>query len=439
MAIPPWTIELLRRGITDVARKASQPETLAKIKTQATEILQELPDTAARGIDAMMRSAEAGKSAVQRWSRKHTALAIPMLNASGVLLHQWGSGVAVSDSVTQVGGEFIRGDVIDSPQVEQRLSRRLAKLLPAGDEHSIALTSNFAAALTAFSSLVESTPLVIHRHHAVRMPGGLPLPEAFGTYLPVIQEVGAVGHVATADFDGLESFCAVIADGGQRPVELLDLGQREFLQAVVLPVATLAASSHDSIPSAESMLTQGADFVIMPGDGLAGGPPCGLIVGRQEGIEQIKGSPTWPALAAGSATMAMMTVALESAGSHTDPLPIGQLLQVSEENLRGRAERMAIRLGGSDSIVSCQVTAEDARLTAEGRWRFPSRQLRVRHANRSATDWAEMLREDLPAVIAVVDGEDLRVDFRWIAAADDNRLAEALGSGPAGGEGETGS
>ena len=48
MALPPWTIELLRRGITDVARKASEPETIEKVKNQATEILQDLPQTAAK-------------------------------------------------------------------------------------------------------------------------------------------------------------------------------------------------------------------------------------------------------------------------------------------------------------------------------------------------------------------------------------------------------
>ena len=45
----------------EVARKASDPETLEKLKAQATEILQDLPETAARGINAVMRSAEAGK------------------------------------------------------------------------------------------------------------------------------------------------------------------------------------------------------------------------------------------------------------------------------------------------------------------------------------------------------------------------------------------
>ncbi len=427
MALPPWSIELLRRGITDVARKASEPQTLAKIKSQATEILQDLPDTAARGIDAMLRSAEAGKKRVERWSRKHTALAVPMLNASGVLLNEVGSGAPLADIVTEVGREMMGGDVVHGQACDERLSRRIARLLPVGGDYAIAITSSFPAAMTAFSLLVQQTPLVIHRNHCLRLPDGRPLPDAFGMFVPVIQEVGAVGHVAASDFDELDDFCAILADGGIRPVELLDLDNRHFLQAVVLPVGTLASCGQDSIPSAESMLTQGADFVIFPGDGISGGPSCGILVGRREQIEVIKTSATWPALAASDATKAMMTVALETANDHDQQMPIRQLLDASEENLRGRAERMATRLSGSDSIVSCQVTADDARLTTDGRWRFPSRQVRLRHANRSAADWAASLRDEIPAVIAFADGDDLKIDLRWIAASDDGKLAEALG------------
>jgi hypothetical protein len=45
----------------------------------------------------------------------------------------------------------------------------------------------------------------------------------------------------------------------------------------------------------------------------------------------------------------------------------------------------------------------------------------------SSEDWASHLRDELPAVYAAVDGDDLRVDLRWIAAADDGKLAETLG------------
>ena len=87
---------------------------------------------------------------------------------------------------------------------------------------------------------------------------------------------------------------------------------------------------------------------------------------------------------------------------------------------------MSTRLGGSDAISGCQITAEDARLTPNGRWRFPSRQLRLRHASMSAQAWAQDLRDEMPAVFAVPDEDDLYVDLRWISAADDGKLAEKL-------------
>lgn len=429
MAIPPWTIELLRRGLSDVARKASEPKTLERIKTQATEILQDLPESAARGIDAVMRSAEAGKKSVERWSRKHTALAIPLLNASGVLMNEEGSGVPLADQALEVGRELMVGDTIQGPAMEERLAKRLQRLLPVGGDYAIAITSSFPSALTALSLLVQQRQLVVHRRHAVRLPGGLPLPDAFGMLVPVIQEVGSVGEINNSDFDGLDRFCVIMADGGQQEVELLDLAGRDALQAVVLPVATLAATSQHQIPSAEAMLTAGADFVIMPGDGVCGGPACGILIGRAAEIRQIKESSPWAGLAARDAIQAMMVVTLETAASKSDQIPVRALLSTSEENIRGRAERLATRLSGSDTITSCQVTADDARLTTDGRWRFPSRQVRLRHQTMSAQDWALDLLEELPAVHANADGDDLVVDLRWIAAADDGKLVETLGGG----------
>ncbi len=427
MAIPPWTIELLRRGLSDAARKASEPATLEKIKNQASEILQDLPQTAARGIDAVVRSAEAGKKSVERWSRKHTTLAIPILNASGVLVGDYGTGVPVAAPAAEVGAEFLLGDTIPSGLIRDRFERRLQRLLPAGGGQAIAVTSNFSAALTAFSLLVRRRQLVVHRSHAVRLPDGRPLPEAFGTLLPVIQEVGGTDGVRESDFDGLESFCTIMADDGRTPAEPIDFGSRDAYQAVVLPVATLASSAFADIPSAEAMLTAGADFVIMPGDGICGGPPSGILIGPETEVRQIQSSTAWDSLKANDALEAMTLVTLELAASHADAIPVRSLLNTGEENLRGRAERLATRLSGSDRITSCQVTAEEARLTAGGRWRLPSRQVRVRHESMPAEKWAQELIEDSPSVIATVDGEDLCLDLRWIAAADDARLGEAIG------------
>lgn len=432
MALPPWTIELLRRGITDVARKASEPETIEKIKNQATEILQDLPQTAAKSIDAMMRTAEVSKNAVERWSRKHTALAVPLLNGSGVLMNEHGAGVPLAPQVSEAGYELLMGDSVTGVAMDERLSRRLQRLLPAGGDYSIAVTSNFSSAFTGLALLVDERQLVVHRSQAVRLPNGRALPDAFGMFLPVIQEVGSRDNILPQDFDGLESFCVVMADVGEQPLELLELTGRDAMQAVILPVATLGQAESDAsgaaeIPSAESMLVAGADFVILSGQGVLGGPECGIIIGRQPQIESIKASRVWPSIAASDAAQAMLAMTLELAASDPDEIPALALLNTSEENLRGRAERLATRLSGSDSIRNVQITAEKARLTRDGRWCFASRQIRVTHESLTAQDWQAKLMDDIPAVAVECAGDAICVDLRWISASDDNRLAEALG------------
>lgn len=432
MALPPWTIELLRRGITDVARKASEPETIEKIKSQATEILQDLPQTAARSIDAMMRTAEVSKKTVERWTRKHTALAVPLLNGSGVLMNDNGSGVPLATQVSEAGFELLLGDCVTGASMDERLSRKLQRLLPAGGDYSIVVTSNFSSALTALALLVDERKLVVHRSQAVRLPDGRALPDAFGMFSPLIQEVGSRDNILPQDFEGLDSFCVVMADVGEQPLELLELTGRDAMQAVILPVATLGQAASDAsaaseIPSAESMLVAGADFVVLSGQGVLGGPECGIIIGRKPQIDSIKASAVWPSIVASDAAQAMLMMTLELAASEPDEIPAFALLSTSEENLRGRAERLATRLGGSDSIRSVQVTAEDAQLTRHGRWRFASRQICVTHESMTAEDWQRSLISDMPAVAVECSGDAICVDLRWISASDDNRLAEALG------------
>ena len=432
MALPPWTIELLRRGITDVARKASEPETIEKIKNQATEILQDLPQTAAKSIDAMLRTAEVSKKTVERWSRKHTALAVPLLNGSGVLMNDHGSGVPLAPQVCEAGYELMLGDSVTGTSMDERLSQRLQRLLPAGGDYSIAVTSNFSSALTALALLVDERQLVVHRSQAVRLPNGRALPDAFGMFLPVIQEVGSRDNILPQDFDGLESFCLVMADVGEQPLELLELSGRDAMQAVILPVATLGQAELDAsgaaeIPSAESMLVAGADFVILSGQGVLGGPECGIVIGRKPQIDSIKASRVWPSLAAGDAARAMLAMTLEVVASDPDEIPTLALLSTSEENLRGRAERLATRLSGSDNIRNIQITAEDAQLIDGGRWRFASRQICVTHESMSAEEWQSNLLKDMPAVAVGCAGDAICVDLRWVSASDDNRLAEALG------------
>lgn len=439
MALPPWTVELIRRSVADVARKASEPEALQRLRNQATGLIQDLPETAARGIDRVIRTAEAGKESVQRWSRKHTALAVPMLNASGVLYSDLGTGLAVPDRAIEVGQEFMRGDVVSTAAVEPRIHRRLERLLPDGGDWGIAIAASFPGALSALSLVGLDRSLVVHRHHAVRILGGVPLPDAFGTLWPVVHEVGGRDHVEPNDFIGLDRPCVILADDGEHDLELVDLSIDDAIQAVVLPVATVRTRRNALLPSAESMLRKGASLVALPGDGVAAGPPCGILMGRREELQAITTSVAWPALEAPAAIRAMMCVALEAAVPDDEALPVEARIATAIENLQDRAERFVSRLGGNANIASCQIASEEARVTATGRWRLASRQVRLTHATLSAHQWAGKLQEGLPVVVSSVLSLDsagmttsddaqpcLAIDFRWLDPADDGKVADAL-------------
>ena len=67
-----------------------------------------------------------------------------------------------------------------------------------------------------------------------------------------------------------------------------------------------------------------------------------------------------------------------------------------------------------------------AQLVAGARWKFPSRQIRIRHRTLSSENWASRLIKQDPSVIASVMEDDLVIDLRWIPASEDAQLAEAL-------------
>ena len=426
MAIPPWSVDLLRRGIDKVARTASDPEILEKVKSQAAEILQDLPDAASRGFNAVLRTAEAGKRSVERWVNQSTPIDVPVLNATGVLMQDIGAGVSVAAEVIEAGQPFIAGNAVSGHAVTEKLYEQLSSWVPDQSNYGIAVASSFPAALTAFSQLVLEMPLVVHRHNAVRLPGGIPLPDAFGTLLPVIQEIGSVDAIAESDFDSLEQCCSIVGDNGVSEPKLLSFAGPKIKQAIVLPVGSIH-NIVDSFPSAQQWINAGADAVLLPGGGLSGGPECGLILAKKSILNVVMNAAAWPSLQANHATLAMMSETLRLSRSASEQLPIVALIRTAEENLRARAERMAIRLTGSDEIATCQVCDQDARLTEEGRWTIASRQLKLTHKHLSVEAWAAKLAESAPLVAVGQQEDGVTVDLRWVPAADDHKLSQILG------------
>ncbi|MCC9602817.1 hypothetical protein LOC67_19880 [Stieleria sp. JC731] len=443
MRLPPWAVQAIRNGVADVARKASDPETIKKVRSQATELLRDLPDNASKSIDAIVKSAsetargafDQGRSTILRWSERQKEIASLGYNASGVLLNELGSGVPVGDRVLQLGCDLLQGDCLKlnaRSQIDEALTRQLDqsgnRILVANNFDSairslVALASrpsNIASQSTAGQqdSGQQGRRIVMHRAHAIRLPSGLPLPDLFEGY--AIEQCGGVGTVEPSDFRDAGHSIVVMADDGKEPLQCFELAADDTIQVAVLPIATVEAKYAD-VPDAKSLLKAGFDIVVLQAGPLTGSANAGLIVGKTALLETIESSLVWNFATANDAVAATVLASIVN-----EPSPLGVLIETGEENLRSRAERMATRLTASQTIKGCKIDNASAVLSKGKRWALPSRQLRLQHQSMAATQWAASLLEQSPAVIASVDADDLVIDLRWVPASADGVIADIL-------------
>lgn len=440
MAIPSWAVEAVRRGVGGVMDKVPA-DTMDQIKKRANDLLAEIPQTAARGVDSVMRGARAGRDSLQRWTRRHVALVTPVVNASGCLGHRSVSGVPLSSEAIEIAAETFQAGALDNATAHERLDRRLARCVDSADL-GILIASTVDGACLAVANANRDCPLYFHRSQSQRLPSGAPIPDAFGAATGSgenrVREVGSVAGIDPGDVRGISNRAVLVAvdNGGDGAVwfrSLLDASSTagEMTRVLYFPVATwnatAAATVTPAVPSVLASLGRDADIIVTPGDGIIGGPRCGLIIGQKKRLEAIARCPVWPALVADPATQAAMVLTLETLGSsHAEDVPVHAMLCTNDENLRSRAERLATRIAAEPSVRSCQITANAATLCSTGPWSLPSRQLNLAHRDWSANEWAAKLISEVPAVVVGVHEDRIVVDLRWIQPSDDAALVATL-------------
>lgn len=441
------------RGVGSVVDKVP-PERIDQLRQKANQLLDELPQTAARGVETVFRGAKAGKQMLQRWSQRHLALVTPVINASGCLSDHRLHGVGLGEPLVELASGAIHSPLLRGEAAADRLQRRLGRCVGDHDWGILVATSLDAACL-AIGLTRHNRPLYFHRAQSSRLASGTAIPDAFvpRDSIPAgeiaIHEVGSRDGITASDASGLSPHAILIAvDSGEvEPVWFAAGGRaadNDQLKVVLMtacggiggtrgePTPPWLATIHplprlvaDHLGRTDGV--EHADLVITGGDGLLGGPPCGLIIGSRAEIENIAASAAWHALEADLVTRAMITLVLEGSLHANGPEhPVALAVTTSPDNLKHRAERISIRLAADESIASCQLTDAPARLTPTGSWGIASRQLRIRSHRKTAEAWVTELSTGVPAVLAQVIDDSLAIDLRWVRPADDSALVAAL-------------
>ncbi|GAA0411951.1 L-seryl-tRNA(Sec) selenium transferase [Acrocarpospora corrugata] len=355
-----------------------------------------------------------------------------VINATGVLLHtnlgRAPLSPAALDAIRAAAGST---DVEFELATGRRARRGRAALAALGqavpDAEAVHVVNNNAAALVLIATaLGQGREIVISRGELVEIGDGFRLPELLESTGARLREVGTTNRTSVADYTAaigphtgfvlkvhpsnyrIEGFAATpsVRDLAGLGVPLVaDIGSGLLTPEPLLPAE----------PDAATWLREGAGLVTASGDKLLGGPQCGLLLGRADLVDRVRGHPLARALRVDKLTLA----ALEATLLHTAN-PTRDGLRADITDLRRRAGALALRLAGAGVKAEAVDTVAAVGGGGAPGVELPSAAVAV------AAALAGPLRLGAPAVVGRVEGGRCLLDLRAVPPGQDRDLLAAV-------------
>ncbi|WP_425616764.1 L-seryl-tRNA(Sec) selenium transferase [Anatilimnocola sp. NA78] len=388
-----------------------------------------------------------------------------VINATGIVIHpELGTGPLADEALLalrEAAGGYARATSQDLAGRGSRIEELLQQL--TGCEAAI-VTNNTSLALSLVTSAIAGgRQVLVPRAHLVAAADGSRPYELIDAAGGKLRECGALNQLTADDLSaGHSSDAAFLFWQQGLPFELTGANDVLDLPGVVswankhsLPVVVdlgiggmidCSAFGLTKQLTAKEALQAGAAAVIVRGDGLLGGPSCGMIVGRSSFISRLASYPLFRAVAADKLTLAALESTLElyrnsaehpaSERTAADPtanlseraIPLLGLLATPADNLKHRCERLAPQLAASPAMRSVEILPGNAYLTGAklSSERLPTWGLSLEAAQGTATDLLQLLASTTPAIIARQEADRVWLDLRTVAPREDQQIVLAI-------------
>lgn len=406
------------------------------------------------GSDLQRRAAEANLPSIRdlaeraaRYvvSRQHRALGVA-INATGQL---WGSpwnSPPLSEPALErafaTGREFEALSSEDNSPAQA--SALLCRLTGAP---SAAIVHGYAGAMwLALAAIAADREVLVARAEVGDVGTSDSLPKLAEAAKATLTEVGTTNSALAADYEAATSprTAAILTASsdtyrvvGQTAVveldELVNLARDRELNSIdalgAAPLITPPATISWPRRSAAASIAAGIDLVILRGDGLVGGPSCGILLGSKEVIRRITAHPLFTAWSIDPFRMAALIATLEcyenpTTGIHQ--LPVWQCLTVSVENLRNRAERMAPQLAQVDGIASAVPVETRSPLAAALPEGIPSYGIALSPTGGDVQKLDKLLRSARFPILGRIENDRIILDLRTVLPRQDTTLIDSL-------------
>ncbi len=440
--LPAVDAVLRSPGVDWLAEQHGWPAVTAAIREVLKEARAEILAGGEPEIGEEVLVAEVARSLSHRGLRR-------VVNATGVILHTNLGRSILSDRAIEAVTEAARGySNLEYDLSTGRRGSRYDHSVPllreiTGAEDALVVNNCAAATLLALSVVVseagtemEKPEVIVSRGQLIEIGGGFRIPEVLALSGARLREVGTTNRTRLSDYANAvdENTRAILwvhpsnfeVQGFTESVGVEELSTLNL--PVIADVGSGALVPMGDEPRVQSTVRSGAELTIFSGDKLLGGPQAGIIVGSSRWISAMRRHPLTRAVRTDKLCLAALEATLNSYqnGSAAEDLPTLKMFNAPAEEVRERAENLAVALSEAAGDIELDVVPSVARSGGGTLPVYEIPSFAVRLGGRDADALAEQLRAaDPPVVGRVADGR-LWLDARTLLPDEEKAIVGAV-------------
>ncbi|MBI4663233.1 MAG: L-seryl-tRNA(Sec) selenium transferase [Verrucomicrobia bacterium] len=384
----------------------------------------------------------------------------PVINGTGILVHtnlgRSPLGPEVVKTLAEMAANYnnLEYDLAGGERGGRAgyLERNLALLCEA---EAATVVNNCAAALVLILRHLatgERNEVILSRGELVQIGGGFRIPEILEASGAQLREVGTTNKTSLKDYEQavsprsglilkvhrsnffMDGF--VESPSTERIADLARKCELPFVEdlgsGAMVPTEQIPGVEHEPTPM--EVLRRGVDLVCFSGDKLMGGPQAGVIAGKAKLVTAVKREPFFRALRCDKLILSALqtTVELYLAGAGEKSMtgaasvPVLQMLEVSNDELRLRGENIVAALAG----LPLEAGVGDGNAQIGGgtlpRSVVPSVAVNLVPKSLALEKFAVRLRTAAPPVVGYISEGRFKLDLRTIFPRQDDEVVRAI-------------
>ena len=448
----PSVDQLLKTDVAAGLRAVVGAERLTQIARQVTDEIRSEIQRSGATHDRQQLFDEAVRR-LQLFRNRETSAGIRrVINATGVVLHTNLGRAPLSESArTAVANAAGYCTVEYDPETGKRGRRgaRVEELLCqiTGAEAALVVNNCAAAALLVLTALARDGETVVSRGELVEIGGDFRVPDVMSNSGTRMVEVGTTNRTRLEDYRRAVTdqtrLIMRVHPSNYRVVGFTATPKLEELVALAhelgLPIYEDAGSgvvkdlSEYGLadePLISESIDADIDVVSFSGDKLLGATQAGLIVGKQEVINNLRKHSMYRALRVDKLSLAALEATLEShRRGASEEIPTLHMLSISAQTLQTRATAFVANLSESSQLKAIVIEGESAIGGGSGPNVHPATSLvAIEHPSVAVEEMERQLRLASPPIIARITEGRLVLDLRTVDPTEELEVLKALKS-----------